>query len=414
MIDSIDSVSAEPHPLDEQAVAAWQHTWDDLASRIGPVFARAEPRAHALAYLAGLLSPAERKNSWQLAEISGHTTPYRFQHLLGRADWDPEALRDRLRSYVIDHLGTTDAIGVLDETGFLKKGTHSVGVTRHYTGTAGRVENCQIGVFLAYASARGQTLLDRELYLPTAWTDDRARCAQAGVPAERTFATKPELARQMLVRAFAADMCRAWVTGDSVYGMDRPLRQWLEARMQAYVLGISDLEHLWVGHQSCTLDALRAQLADVPWACISSGMGSQGPRWYEWQRIALNAPLQPGWTRWVLFRRSCTDPADVTAYRVFAPTATPLEALARVAGARWTVEACIQTGKGEVGLDQYEVRSWTGWYRHITLARWAQAFLLVVRATMGTPPAVPKKGGPVPNRPGSLARFKARRGLPSH
>jgi SRSO17 transposase len=313
---------------------------------------------------------------------------------------------------VLAHLGTTDAIGVLDETGFLKKGTHSVGVTRHYTGTAGRVENGQIGVFLAYATARGQTLLDRELYLPTTWTDDRARCAQAGVPAERTFATKPALARQMLARAFAADVRLAWVTGDSVYGMDRPLRQWLEARMQAYVLGISDLEQLWVGHQSCTLEALRARLANVPWACISSGMGSQGPRWYEWHRIALNPPLQPGWTRWVLFRRSGTDPSEVTAYRVFAPTATPLDALARVAGARWTVEECIQTGKGEVGLDQYEVRSWTGWYRHITLAMAAQAFLMAVRAQQGTDVA-PQKGGTAPTGPSSLARFKARRNLRS-
>jgi SRSO17 transposase len=399
-------------PLDARDIDVWRLYWGEVANRLRSAFARAEPRDGAMAYLGGLLSPAERKNGWQLAEINGHPNPYRVQHLLGRANWDPDDLRDRLRCYVTDYLADPAAVGVLDETGFLKKGTHSVGVARHYSGTAGRVEHCQIGVFLTYASAHGHTLLDRELYLPTAWTDDPARCQQAGVPAERTFATKPELARQMLARTGAAGVTFAWIAGDSVYGDDRPLRQWLEAQHQAYVLAISPVEQLWVGTESCTLAALVARLADVPWERQSCGMGSQGPRWYDWQRIALNDPSQVGWQRWVVFRRSCTNPAEVTAYRAYAPVGTPLAALALVVGRRWTVEERIQTGKSEVGLDEYEVRSWTGWYRHITLAMWAQAFLAVIRNEAGAAVA-PQKGGLRPVAPASLATFKAHRGLRS-
>lgn len=400
-------------PLDEHDVQLWHQVyWAEVERRIGPVFARSDSRAQVMAYLTGLLSPAERKNSWQLAEITGAATPYGFQYLLGRAEWCPDALRDALRDYVRTYLEHPQAIGVLDETGFLKKGTQSVGVARHYSGTAGRVENCQIGVFLTYASCHGHTLLDRELYLPTSWTDDPERCRTAGVPPERTFQTKPELARQLLERARTNGVTFAWITGDKVYGDDRPLRQWLEDQQQAYVLGIASVEQLWVGTESWTLAALLATLADVPWERHSCGDGSQGPRWYDWQRIELNAPAPAGWQRWVLFRRSCSDPREVHAYRVFARVGTTLADLAHISGQRWQVEVDIQTGKGEVGLDQYEVRSWTGWYRHITLAMWAQAFLAVIRTVTGVP-AAPKKGAPAPVRPSSLAAFKAHRGLPS-
>lgn len=403
----------EMRPLDAQDVQMWQTVyWAEVERRIGPVFARSETRTRALAYLTGLLSPAERKNGWQLAEIIGETTPYGVQHLLGRAEWDPDDLRDRLRSYVITYLADADAVGILDETGFLKKGTQSVGVARQYSGTAGRVENCQIGVLLTYASSYGHTLLDCELYLPASWTDDPARCAAVGVPADRTFATKPELARQILERTFAAGVTFAWIAGDSVYGDDRALRQWLEARYQAYVLAISPVEQLWVGHETLTHAALVARLADVPWERHSCGKGSQGPRWYDWQCIRLNDPPQAGWQRWVVFRRSCTDPTDVTAYRAFAPVGTSLATQAQVVGRRWPVEESIQTGKSEVGLDEYEVRSWTGWYRHITLALWAQAFLAVLRRETGAASA-PKKGGARPACPSSLAAFKAHRGLRS-
>src|SRR5215207_595018 len=208
--------TTEPQMLDELDVQTWHSVyWAELERRISPVFARSDARKRALAYLAGLLSPVERKNAWQLAEINGDPNPYGFQHLLGRADWDSDVLRDRLRSYVIDYLASPDAVGVLDETGFVKKGQHSVGVSRQYSGTAGRIENCQIAVFLSYATSLGHTLLDRELYLPASWTGDRHRCQRAGVPDERAFATKPELAQQMLERAFQAGVSFAFITGDS-------------------------------------------------------------------------------------------------------------------------------------------------------------------------------------------------------
>src|SRR3954452_15654980 len=193
-----------PVELDLLDVQVWDLYWAEIERRIGPLFARSDARERAMSYLAGLLSPAERKNSWQLAEQSGDPNPYGFQHLLGRADWDADVLRDKLRTYVTDYLAEPDAVGVIDETGFLKKGMHSAGVARQYSGTAGRVENCQMGVFLAYASAQGHTLLDRELYLPKEWIDDRERCRRAGIPDDRAFATKPALAQQMLARTFDA------------------------------------------------------------------------------------------------------------------------------------------------------------------------------------------------------------------
>jgi SRSO17 transposase len=397
--------------LDLLDVQVWSVYGAEIERRMGAVFARSETRTRAMAYLAGLLSPAERKNSWQLAEISGAQNPYGFQHLLGRADWDPDDLRDRLRAYVTDYLHAPDAVGVIDATGFLKKGTHSAGVARQYSGTAGRIENSQIGVFWAYASRSGHTLLDRELDLPAGWTDDRERCRSAGIPDDRAFATKPALARQMLERTLTAGVVLAWVTGDSIYGDDRALRQWLEEHRQAYVLAVSGKASVWLRQQQRRIGPLLADLPAEGWERISAGMGSKGPRWYDWQRLEASAPRQGGWQRWVLIRRSIEAPTEVTAYLAYAPATTPLAALVRVAGMRWTVEESIQTAKGEVGLDHYEVRSWTGWYRHITLAMWAQAFLAVVRAETGT--AVTPKTGGQGLRKTSLSRFKAHHGLRS-
>jgi SRSO17 transposase len=397
-----------PAALDMQDVEVWNIYWGQLERRIASVFARSDALLCAMSYLAGLLSPAERKNSWQLAEIMGAPNPYGFQHLLGRADWQPDTLRDFLRTYVTDYLADPDAIGVIDETGFLKKGTHSAGVARQYSGTAGRIENCQMGVFLAYASRYGQTLLDRELYLPAAWTSDRARCERAGIPEDHAFATKPALAQQMLARAFAAGVVLAWVAGDSVYGNDPKLRAWLEERPQAYVLAVAVNETVWLAHVPQQIKTLLSEVPTTGWVRRSAGAGSKGPRIYDWQRLELSEPLPPGWQRWLLLRRSVSDPNEVTAYRAFARGGTSLETLVQVAGMRWTVEESIQTAKGEVGLDQYEVRSWTGWYRHITLAMWAQAFLAVIRTEAGAELAA-KKGAV--NRPPthSLATFKARR-----
>jgi SRSO17 transposase len=402
-----------PVELDLLDVQAW-HTvyWAEIERRIGPVFARSDARERAMSYLAGLLSPAERKTSWQLAEIRGDPNPYGFQHLLGRAGWDPDLLRDKLRSYVTDYLADADAVGVIDETGFLKKGRHSAGVARQYSGTAGRIENCQIGVFLAYASQQGHTLLDRELYLPKEWTDDRERCRSAGIPDERAFATKPTLAQQMLSRAFEDGVVLAFVSGDSVYGDDRALRGWLEERTQAYVLAVSGKEWVWMDQEQQQIKTILSGLPSVGWETLSAGAGSKGPRTYDWLRMQLSDPPQAGWKRWLLVRRSISDPSELTGYIAFAKADTTLKELVRVAGTRWTVEESIQTAKGEVGLDHYEVRSFTGWYRHTTLAMWASAFLSVIREESGAEMA-PKKGRQNQKHPSSLASFKANRNLQS-
>src|SRR5215471_501341 len=227
------------------------------------------------------------------------------------AEWDPDDLRDRLRAYVTAYLHAPDAVGVIDETGFLKKGTHSAGVARQYSGTAGRIENSQIGVFLAYASRHGHTLLDRELYLPAAWTDDRERCRRAGIPDARAFATKPALARQMLERTLTAGVVLAWVTGDAIYGDARALRQWLEAHRQAYVLAVSGKEAVWLQPHQRRISTLLAELPTEGWERLSAGMGSKGPRWYDWRRVEASAPAQEGWQRWVLIRRRIVEPTQM-------------------------------------------------------------------------------------------------------
>ena len=382
----------------------------DIERRLAPYFERAEPRQRAMAYLRGLLSPAERKNSWQLAEVSGDATPYAIQHLLRRALWNPEAVRAELARYVVQHLEDPEAVLVVDETGFLKKGHHSAGVARQYSGTAGRVENCQIGVFLGYASALGHALLDRELSLPQEWTDDRERCRQAGIPDTRGFATKPQLARQLLTRAFTAGTSAQWLTGDSVYGDDRRLRVWLEARPQAYVLAVSGKEYVWLGGQQRRVNTLLAALPEDGWSRLSAGNGAKGPRWYDWRWLPLADSLEPAWRRWLLVRRSLSDATEMRAYVVFAPQETTLAVVVRVAGARWTIEQLLEAATGEVGLDHYEVRSWTGWYRHITLAMWALALLTVMRAGAIAVEMFKKNLSPAQQQ-SSLSAFKVSRGL---
>jgi SRSO17 transposase len=389
--------------------AAYVH---DLERRLARYFERTEPRQRAMAYLRGLLSPAERKNSWQLAEISGDATPYAFQHLLRRALWDPEAVRDELRHYIVQHLGDAEAVLVIDETGFLKKGRHSAGVARQYSGTAGKVDNCQMGVFLGYAAPLGHALVDRELYLPEEWTDDRERCRQAGIPDERRFATTPQLAQQMLARTLAAGVPARWVTGDSVYGNDRRRRMWLEAQPQAYVLGVSGQESVWLDWRQRQVKTLLAALPEEGWTRRSAGDGSKGPRWYDWRWLPLAEPVDPAWRRWLLVRRRVSDPTELRGYVVFAPQDTTLAEVVRVAGTRWVIEQLFEAAQGEVGLDHYEVRSWTGWYRHITLAMWALALLAVLRAGTIALEAV-KKSLLVPQPGHSLAAFKAGRGLAS-
>jgi SRSO17 transposase len=265
-------------------------------------------------------------------------------------------------------------------------------------------------VFLAYASQHGHVLLDRELYLPKEWTDDRDRCQQAGVPEDRRLTTKPQLAQQMLARAFAAGVPAAWVTGDSVYGDDRRLRMWLESLPRAYVLAVSGKEYVWLGWRQRQVKTILPALPADGWERLSAGDGAKGPRWYDWRWLPLADPLEPTWRRWLLVRRSVSDPTDLAAYVVFAPHDTPLAQVVRVAGARWTIESCFEAAKSEVGLDHYEVRSWTGWYRHITLAMWALALLVVLRAGAIAVELL-KKSPRRSQEPSSLAAFKVSRGL---
>jgi SRSO17 transposase len=398
-------------------VTAWQDELDHLMQRIGPRFVRSEARQRARAYLQGLLSPAERKNAWQLAEMLGEATPYATQQFLYRGVWDADAVRDDLRQYVVEQLGDDEAVLIVDETGFLKKGTHSVGVQRQYSGTAGRIENCQIGVFLAYATPHGTALIDRSLYLPQSWTDDRTRCLRAGIPDEVAFATKPEMALAMLQRAAADGVPFGWVTADSIYGDYRSIRLWLETIPKPYVLAVSAKESLPVGWQQVRVSDAVAQLPAEGWVRLSAGDGAKGPRLYDWQLVPLNAPLIEGWRRWLLIRRSLDEPTETATFVCCAPADTPLATLVRIAGSRWRIESAFQQAKGEVGLDHYEVRSYAGWYRHVTFACLAHALLTVMRlhALDAAPNAaaepVTAEKGDLP--PGSLAAFKRRRGLVS-
>jgi SRSO17 transposase len=364
-------------------IAAWREDLNALHARIAPHFHRPEVRARAGRFLAGLLDPVERRNGWQLAEQLGERTPDGVQRLLRTARWDAEAVRDDLRAYVVEHLGDPAAVLVIDETGFLKKGTKSVGVARQYSGTAGRIENCQIGVFLAYASPRGRAFLDRALYLPKVWAKDAARRAEAGIPPEVTFATKRELAQMMLARAFAAEVPAAWVTGDEVYGNDGDLRRWLEEQGRPYVLAVARSHAIWHQGVQVRVEALLTEVPEDGWQRLDVGAGSKGPRLYDWACAQLPYWMPEGWAQWLLIRRSVTTPEEVAFYRAFGPEHTPVADLARVAGTRWTIEEGFRRAK-EVGLDQYEVRRWEGWYRHVTLCLLAQAFLAVTRVTTQT------------------------------
>jgi SRSO17 transposase len=387
----------EPHVDTEvEEVTAWAAGLEAMHARLARHFTRPEPRQRALAYLKGLLSPVERKNGWQLAEQAGDPTPDGMQRLLATYQWDADLVRDDLRTYVVEHLADPQAVLVFDETGFLKKGIKSVGVQRQYSGTAGRVENCQIGVFLAYASSTGRTFIDRELYVPKTWAHDLARRQEAGVPDEVAFATKPQLAQRLLARALTAGVRVPWVTGDEVYGSDPGLRRWLEEEQQAYVLAVRSNERVWCSTgarvRHGTVAALTATIAPQAWQRLSAGEGAKGPRLYDWAVKPLVGPVDPAWGRWLLVRRSLSTPTELAYYLVCGPVTTPLAEMVRVAGSRWAIEECLETAKGEVGLDHYEVRRWTGWYRHITLALLAHAYLTVTRARAAT--VAPEKGAP--------------------
>ncbi len=377
----------------------WAEAFEGLLARLGPRFGRVEPRRRLAAYLRGLLAPIERKNGWQLAEAAGDATPDGVQEFLSRVHWDADAVRDDLRAYVEEHLGAPGGVLVLDETGFIKKGRKSAGVQRQYSGTAGRIENCQVGVFLGYASRYGQALIDRALYLPESWASDRTRRREAGIPDAARFLTKPKLGLAMLERAHAAGVPFSWVAAGSVYGADHALRRGLQEKEVGYVLAVSRAQRLGFSR----VEEHAGEVPVTAWHRLSAGDGAEGPRLYEWAYTAYGSDAAPGWEKGLLIRRSLADPGELAFYLTHARHGTALAELVQVAGMRWTIVACFEAAKGEVGLDQYEVRSWTGWHRHVTLAMLAHAYLAVLRKTVVGGRGRSRAGGraAAPHRPGA-------------
>jgi len=374
-----------PEELEE-----WSDDFAAFQARFASLFHRREPREQCARYLRGLLALVERKNGWQLAEVVGDETPDRTQRLLYQDQWDADEARDILQELVKETFGEGEGIGIVDESGFLKKGTHSVGVKRQYSGTAGKVENCQIGTFLSYATCRGHVFLDRRLYLPEEWSTDQTRRAQAKVPEDVRFQTKPEQAAEMLEHAWGQGIPMRWVVGDEVYGESVPLRDTIGPNQRLYVLAVRSDTQVWVRHAPGVTPAGRlstvatavARWPESQWQRLVVAEGEKGPRIYDWacQRVLESRDGYFGPPAWLLARRSVSDATEIAYYLAHASTDTPLLTLAQVASSRYTVEQCIEEAKGETGLDEYEVRYWHSWYRHITLSMMAHAWLAFVRA----------------------------------
>lgn len=402
-------------------LARWADGFEAFHARFAGLFQRSEPRAQAALYLRGLMAPVQRKNGWQLAEAMGDGDPQKMQRLLYQASWDVDAVRDELQRFVIERFGAPDGIGVIDDTGFLKKGVKSVGVARQYSGTAGKIENCQIGVFLTYTTVKGHTFLDRRLYLPEGWCEDADRRREAGVPEDVTFQTKTELAISTLEHAWANGVPMPWVTGDERYGDAVPVRRAIEKAHRCYVLAVSSTTAVWTGQPAVVApgkgptgrprtkvhlatDAPRSQtvaevVAGWPAACwqrLAVAEGSKGPRTYDWAcaRVIESRDALPGPESWLVARRSLTPPHEIAYYLSNAPAGTPLPTLAWVASMRWTMEQCIEESKGETGLDEYEVRSWDSWHRHITLSMMAHAWIASLRIGEAFSPSRPRSDRP--------------------
>jgi len=364
--------------MDATDISSWSCCFDFLFDHVGAVFRRSDLRHQARGYVRGLLGSVDRKNSWQLAEHLGHEKPFGIQRLLSRASWDADALRDELIRYASDQLGSKDTVLIVDETGFLKKGTRSVGVQRQYSGTAGRIENCQLGVFLAFSTSRGHALIDRALYLPESWCNDRARCEQAGVPKGVAFATKPQLAMTMIGHALGSGIQADFVLADEAYGNDSKFRRFLEGRGQAYVLAVASNQRLWVACEQKRVDQIAAEAPANTWFRCSVADGSKGPRVYDWNAARFGVLTEQGQQHWLLIRRHL-ETGELAYYLCCAPPEYDARDLARAAGRRWGIEVCFECAKQQTGLDEYEVRTWTGWHRHITLSLLAAALLTAVR-----------------------------------
>src|SRR5918998_1307205 len=373
----------------EQMLELWCVELRQVKADLQSLFAHPSIAASAAAFLDGLLGPERRKTSWMRAEAAGDPGPWRQQAILGRGRWDADALRDIVREYVVETLAEPDAVLVVDETGFLKQGRASCGVARQYTGSAGKITNCQIGVFVAYVSGKGHALIDRALYLPKAWTDDRARRAGAHVPESVTFATKPQLARAMIEQAIAADVPFAWVAADSIYGVGE-IEMMLRRAEKGYVLGVSASHPFtsWIGKPEVagTAEAIAGGLPESAWQRLSAGEGTKGERLYDWAYCEL-ADLGPGdygatwsglWTRGLLIRRSLAD-GELAFFSTWCPAGTPTSTLVAVEGRRWAIEDAFETAKTELGLAHNETRSWHGWHRHVSLVMLAFAMMAAVR-----------------------------------
>jgi SRSO17 transposase len=374
-------------------VYRWAQELVRLHARLAPRFARAEPHQRVLKYLQGLLSETARKNGWQLAEFAGEARPDGMQRLLSQAVWDTDGVRDDLRSYVLEQLGQQQAIGVIDETSFPKRGTKSAGVGPQYCGTTGHVENCQVGVFLGYVTDRGHALIDRELYLPLDWCEDQPRREEASIPEHVRFQTKPELARAMLLRLLQAQVSLSWVVADTVYGSNLDLRLFLHEQQLAYVLAVAKSEPVEfqaaTGRRREEAALVETFLPTAPlYQRLSMSEGTKGPRLFDWTAIPMLHCFQDDGRHWLLIRRDLCDPAEKRYYFVFAPVGTTLAQMVKAIGARWHVEEDFENGK-DMGLDHYEVRSFMGWYRHVTLVLLATAYLvgICVQASPGEPAA---------------------------
>jgi SRSO17 transposase len=372
-----DAAVAAAHRVDPDR---WWTAYGAVIDRIAPRFARYEPLRHAGGLMLGMLSGLGRKNCWTIAERRGDASPDGLQHLLARAKWDADAVRDDLRGYVSDAFAEPDAVLVVDETGDLKKGEHTVGVQRQYTGTAGRIENAQAAVFCTYAARRGHALIDRALYLPRSWTDDPDRCAAAGVPAGIEFATKPALATAMITRAVRAGIAAAWVAADEVYGADPTLRATIRGHGLGYVLQVAANRRVPTDAGAVRVDELAASMPDTTWQAYSAGAGSKGPRYYAWAWIALHPEDDDASGQHHLLIRRNDTTGELAYLRCYSPRPVPLSTLVRVAGQRWRIEESFQAAKGLTGLDQHQVRRWTSWHRWTTLAMLAHAFLAVATA----------------------------------
>jgi SRSO17 transposase len=384
----------------ENTLALWASSLRDAKQRIRPLFTQERVAASAWQFLDGLLGNEPRKTGWMRAEAAGDPGPWRQQAILGRGRWDADALRDIVREYALEALGDADAVLVIDETGFLKQGKASCGVARQYTGSAGKITNCQIGVFASYVSRHGHAFIDRALYLPKEWTDESARLKAAHVPTDVSFATKPKIARRMIARAIAAKVPFSFVAADSVYGTGE-IETLLRKAGKGYVVGVAS-NHVfrsWGKQQPVagTASAIAQGLPKKAWHRLSSGEGTKGPRWHDWAYLELadldageyNDDLAGEWTRGLLIRRNIAD-GSLAFFSTWCPNGTSMQKLVSVEGHRWAIEDSFETAKNELGLDHNETRSWRGWHRHVSLVMLAFAMMAVIRYRANTGPLLKK------------------------